>query len=110
MKYFVMVAVLLLLGLTLNGCVFYSSPVIPPVGMLYSEVYSTQDVDFDQTALSNRKGEATVQNVLGLFSWGDCSAGTAARNGGLRQINHSDYRFFTILGVYSEYTTIVYGD
>jgi len=102
--------VLLTAVVLLSGCSGYCSPVKPPVGLVYSEVFSTQDVNFDKTAVTSKSGQAMAKSVMGLVSWGDCSAQTAARNGSLKQINHSDYRFFTVLGVYSEYTTIVYGE
>lgn len=102
--------VLLAMVAVFSGCAaMYSSPVKPPVGMVYSNFTSTQDDDFSKTQLG-KSGEATVENVLGIAAWGDCSAQAAAKNGGIKTINHTDYRFYNVLGVYSKYTTIVYGE
>jgi hypothetical protein len=44
-------------------------------------------------------------------AWGDAGTQAAARNGGIKTLNHADTQIFSILGfVYTRQTTIVYGD
>lgn len=89
------------------GC--YSAPVMPPLGSAYTKVQAPLDVDYNKSAVGG-SGHATAQNVLGLVTWGDCSAAAAAANGGISTIDGADYEFFTILGVYQKFTTIVHGN
>ena len=86
------------------------APVVPPVGFAFSNVTAPLDVDFDATKIGPKTGRSKTHNVLGLFAWGDGSTQAAARNGGLKVIDHADYRSFGILGIYSSFTTIVYGE
>jgi hypothetical protein len=68
------------------------------------------DIDNDQTQLGAKVGESSTQNVLGVVSWGDASTRAAAQAGGITTIRSADYEFYTVLGIYSKYTTIVHGD
>ena len=105
-------ALLLLMSIVaLSGCAgVYRAPVLPSVGMLFAEIKAPLDVDFDDTDLGSRVGKATSKSILGWFATGDASIQAAARNGGITKIKHADYEFNNILGVYSEFTTVVYGD
>jgi hypothetical protein len=55
-------------------------------------------------------GKATSTSILGLVATGDASIETAAKNGGIKTIKFVDYEVHNILGIYGQYTTIVYGD
>jgi hypothetical protein len=91
------------------GCVV--APVVPPTALLYTGFEAPLDLDFEeQTELGSKKGEASTTNILGLISFGDASSATAAREGNLQTIRHADYRFTSVLGLFSRFTTIVYGD
>jgi hypothetical protein len=95
----------------LAGCAsFYSAPVVPPGGWIYSKISAPIDVDANTTAPGSKKGTAHTESILGLVAWGDCSGATAAANGGLSKINHLDYEFFNILGIYSKFTTRAHGE
>lgn len=99
----------LLLGST--GCVgYYHAPVMPPQGGVYTKFEAPLDVDNDETRLGARKGMSSVRNVMGIVSWGDASTQAAAAQGDVEVIRHADYEFFNVLGFYSRFTTIVYGD
>lgn len=111
MKRLTLVLMLVVAAGMLSGCAgYFSSPVVPPPGWAFTDYAAPQDADLDETSLGNKTGTASSENVLGLVAWGDASVQTAARNGGIDQINQTDYRFFNILGVYSKYTTVVYGE
>jgi len=94
--------------LALSGC--YSAPIMPPVGLLYTGVEAPVSAAAVGQNLGSRKGRSSSAAVLGLFAWGDSSVKAAAENGGISQLKHIDYRFFHVLGIYQEFTTVVYGD
>ena len=48
--------------------------------------------------------------MLGIVAWGDGSMHAAAENGGITTIRSADYEFFSAFGIYTTYTTVVYGD
>ena len=76
---------LLLAFVTLSfatGCITYSAPVMPPSAALFANISAPIDTDAEATPVSSKTGEASVTSVLGLFSFGDASTDTAARNGG----------------------------
>jgi len=89
---------ILLLTLALQGC-------------LYANVRGPLDTNFDQTSLGTKTGRASLYSVLWLVSWGDAGSQAAAADGGIRVINHADSETFMVLfGLYTEVTTVVYGD
>ena len=94
-----------------TGCAGYVAPVIPAVALVFTNTKAPLDVDYDETQLGSKTGKASVISVLGLFAWGDASATTAARDGGITTIRHADYEYLSVLfGVYSSFTTVVRGD
>ena len=49
--------------------------------------------------------------ILWAAAWGDSGTAAAAKNGGITTVNHMDREFFSVFfGMYTETTTIVYGD
>lgn len=80
-------------------------------GCLYTHVFTPYDTNLDKTVLGQKTGRASMQSVLWLFAWGDAGTAAAARQGGITTINHMDKEFKNIVfGIYTETTTIVYGD
>lgn len=57
-----------------------------------------------------KTGAATATSILGIVATGDASIEAAAKNGGITRIHHVDHHSKNILGFYSEFTTIVYGE
>ena len=95
----------------ITGCAgFMRAPVVPPLAFVYTNTSAPLDVDMDKTTLGSKKGTATVSNVLGLVAFGNASVRAAAQDGGISQINHVDYDFLNVLGVFSRFTTVVYGE
>ncbi len=69
------------------------------------------DTNLDKTVLGLKTGKASMHSVLWLAAWGDASTAAAAKEGGLGVVNHMDREFLNVFfGVYTETTTIVYGD
>ncbi len=80
-------------------------------GCLYAHVKTPYDTNLDKTTLGQKTGKAKMQSVLWLFAWGDASTAAAAKDGGLSVVNHMDREFLNVVfGIYTETTTIVYGE
>ena len=58
---------------------------------------------------SSKVGRAEAWGIL-VFATGDASIRTAMRNGGITRVHHVDHETTSWFGVYSSYTTIVYGE
>ncbi len=94
-----------------GGCAgFFTAPVQPPIGLLYSRYNAVIDIDSDETELGSKVGRSEASSILGLIATGDASVASAAKAGGITTIRHIDYEFFTVLGIYGRFTTVVYGD
>ena len=67
-----------------------------------------------QTATSNpvgtKVGTSEAFGILGLVNVGNASIQKAARDGGITKISHVDVKTLGVLGIYTQYKTIVYGD
>jgi len=80
-------------------------------GCLYTQVKLPLDSDVSETQLGDKQGRATIKSMLWLFAWGDASTAAAAKDGFITRINHLDREQKIVLfGLYSETTTIAYGD
>lgn len=108
----VQLLLVLAIGIVLTGCgaAVAFAPVVPPTGAAFTATTAPLDVDLDKTDLGSKTGKASSYCVLGLIAWGNAGTDAAARNGNIKTINHADYKSFNLLGVFSSYTTIVYGD
>lgn len=95
------------LCLSLSGCL--SAPFQPPTGIAYSNYQAPLSVDHNKTAVAAKQGEAHSVCILGLVSFGDSSLQTAATNGGLSTIEHADYSYFNVLGIYQKTGVVVHG-
>ncbi len=62
------------------------------------------------TAAPLKVGSATATSILGIVATGDASIEAAARNGGITRIHHVDHHTKNIVLLYSEFTTVVYGE
>lgn len=87
------------------GCTFPMGAVVAPVQMTKSAV-AVGDTSMGTDGL--KRGEATVEGII-LLARGDASIEAAMKDGGITQIHHVDSEEMNILGIYSTYTTIVYG-
>ncbi|TKX29352.1 hypothetical protein CQA38_04520 [Campylobacter sp. MIT 12-5580] len=78
-----------------------------PVGMAFTN--AKLPVEATSSVGASKEGRATCKSVLALVAIDDCSVATAAKNGGITQIQSVDYEVNNILGIYGTYTTIVKG-
>jgi hypothetical protein len=80
-------------------------------GCFYAHVVTPLDRNVDKTNLGQKTGKAMSYSLLWVAAWGDAGTSAAAKNGGLTTVNHMDMEIFSVFfGVYTETTTIVYGD
>ncbi len=86
------------------------APVVPAHGQIYTNVRAPLDTDFDATQLGDKVGYGQVSTYLGLVSVGDASIKSAAADAQITTVHHADYESFSILGIYSRFKVIVYGD
>jgi hypothetical protein len=96
------------LALATTGCLV--APVVPPVGVAFTQWNAPLDPDYEETKLGAKVGKASTVSILGLLAFGDASAATAARAGGVTTIRHADYEYLNVLGIYQSFTIVVRGD
>lgn len=98
MKLKYVIALLLLLLLLNSGCAYVNTK-------------TPYDRDLDRTEIGSKVGKAEAYSVLWLVAWGDASYEKAARNGGITVLKHADQEIFQVLlGIYTRWTVVVYGD
>ncbi|MBN1902317.1 hypothetical protein JW926_13410 [Candidatus Sumerlaeota bacterium] len=94
----------------LSGCSFnFRAPVVPPTAAVFTNIEAPIDIEFNDTTIGKKKGEAKSVGILSLFSFGDASVKAAAENGNISVIDHVGYRFTNILGIVTIYKTLAYG-
>lgn len=80
-------------------------------GCFYAHVVTPLDTNVDKTVLGAKTGKALSYSLLWVAAWGDAGTAAAAKNGGISTVNHMDREIFSVFfGLYTETTTIVYGD
>jgi len=108
LRSFVSLAAVAGVALISTGCL--RAPVVPPYGIIYSDIQAPLDHDFDRTVVPTRSGSSESISILGLVAIGDASIHAAAQDGGLSVIHTADYEYMNILGVYQKYVTVVRGE
>ncbi|MFA4944213.1 MAG: TRL-like family protein [Lentisphaeria bacterium] len=93
-------------GLLASGCVMPNGPVF--AGIVLDQKGAVAGVDNSVSTENMKQGVATAKGIV-LFSTGDASIKTAMQNGNIKKVHHVDSEQFNVLGIYSEYKTIVYG-
>ena len=80
-------------------------------GCFYAHVVTPLDTNVDKTVLGQKTGKAQSYSLLWVAAWGDAGTAAAAKSGGITTVNHMDREIFSVFfGIYTEVTTIVYGD
>ena len=105
MRRFAMIALLAgAIAFVGTGCASYI-----PMGSIVTQAKGAIGAGSGDVSHS-KVGKATSTSILGLVATGDASIKTAASNGGIKKIKYVDYEVNKILGIYGQYTTVVYGD
>ena len=80
-------------------------------GCAYVNTKTPYDTDLDLTEIGSKVGVAEAYSVCWLVAWGDASYAAAARNGDITVMRHADQEIFQVmLGLYTRWRIIVYGD
>ena len=93
---------------SVSGC--YLAPVIPPTGLIFSDIKAPISIGGTNKELGSKMGKAVSESIMGAVAWGDCSIYSAAKQGGITRIHHVGYEYFNVIGAYQKFTTVVYGD
>lgn len=99
---------MILVALLCAGC--YSAPVMPPSGLIYSNVEAPVSPAVMGRPVGEKRGASSAVSYFGLVAVGDASVEAAAREGGITQPRHIDYEFVNVLLIYQKFTTVVYGE
>ncbi len=89
--------------LALSGCASTS----PVAGALYADVKGP--VTATQIRQGKVEGRSCATSYLGLIALGDASVQTAAQAAGITRVTSVDSHTNNILGIITEYCTVVYG-
>ena len=65
--------------------------------------------NIDNTVKCAKVGRAKSKSVI-IFTTGDSSIKAAMDSAGITKVNHIDYEIFSLFSLYSEATTIVWGE
>jgi hypothetical protein len=123
MTRWLILAALCAFSLGLTGCGGrlgdYRAPVVPPQGLIMTDVCAPLTVDFDKTPVCTKEGTAstyfiripvTLVSHWLTFGWGEADIKTAAAHGGLKTIAFADYQSLVLLGVFGRFTVKAYGE
>lgn len=100
------IALSTVLCLGLASCSFPPTP--PGAGFIYTDVQGP--LATNPGTMGSKVGMAESQAILGLVAQGDSSIDTAAKNAGITEVTHVDFKSWTILGIVSRFTTVVHGN
>lgn len=100
MKKALLLTAILAVCLTATGC-FYAAIKMPQPAVAYYGPTSTT---------ASKMGEASWTNILGIIATGDASIDAAMKKAGISKVHHIDQSVTNILGLFSTYTTVVYGE
>ena len=81
------------------------------IGMV-GGIYAGYDAPFAVTSneIGSKVGTASNVSVLGLVAVGDGSIDLAAKKAGIKKISHVDVKTFSVLGLFTQHTYVVYGE
>ena len=106
MKKYLSIAIVMLL---LTGCT--TAPFMPSTGALYSDTKAPLSLEYHNTDMGRKVGQASAHSFIGLFAFGDASVQSAAKDGEIKVIKHTDYEFTNVFfGLFTKTTVYVYGD
>jgi hypothetical protein len=98
--------VTLVAALALPGCLAVHGP---PIGLLCTYAQGPVAVASDAPLADPKVGRAESHSAL-LFTYGDASIAAAMKQGGITRVHHVDYEVKSLFGVFTEFTTVVYGE
>jgi hypothetical protein len=104
---FAMVAASACLGGCFAPFAFIQRPVAGHFG-IYSNTEANEKVT--DSAVGSKSGESCMSSYFGFINVGDASVSAAAKAADIQKVSVVDNRYTTILGFYSKYCIVAYGD
>ena len=106
------------MAVAFSGCgtgLYPRVPVKPGPGFIFASYQAPLMVNYDKTKVSKKHGEAWTYYIYEPFlgtswSWGDASIEAAAAKGGVKTVNHADYKWLGVLGMFGQFTVTAYGE
>ena len=83
-----------IVALALTGCT--TAPFMPSTGALYTNNKAPLQLEYNNTDLGHKVGQASSHSFVGLFAFGDTSVQAAAKDGNIKVIKHTDYEFTNV--------------
>ncbi len=105
-KRLTMLLVISFIAFVLTGCAVVNSPVSN--GLIYTGVSGPIAATANDSY--SKVGKSSCVAILGIISTGDASIDAAMKNSGITKIHHVDHKSTSILGIFAQFTTIVYGE
>ena len=108
-------SLLIMTGIMLScaGCAVPSARSTPlHAGFMYANMrYSGEHGENANNATPGpKRGEASMDEFLWLFTSGNASITEAAKRGGITKLQTVDHEFVNVMCLYQKYTTIVTGE
>lgn len=104
MKAFLLV--LAFFAATLQGC--FATVQSPVPGYIFTSTETP--IAATDAPRGSKRGRASSASILGLIAFGESSIEKAANRAGIKRISHVDAESYSLLGIYSSYTVVVYGE
>ncbi len=101
----ILATMLVLAAILLSSC---AGVMTPAVGTIYTD--TSAPLAATMASSYSKTGTSSCSSILGMVAQGDASITAAMKAGGITKIHHVDYQSKSILGVWAEMTTTVYGD
>ena len=102
-----LLCVLLLLSMCMvTGCVYSSAPVNAPIVAGEKGAFP---VAVDNSVASSKVSRVKAEGIL-IVGYGDASIDTAMKKEGIKKVHHIDVEVLNVIGVYSRYELVVYGE
>lgn len=105
---------LLTIMLLLGGC--YTSPVKPPLGIIFTQVTHPVTMEFRDTPVEDDGTRMVSDKTTGFYidlflnaAFGESDVDLLARRGGLTEVHYAEGRYTNVLGIYQEVELLVYG-
>ena len=96
----------------ITGCAQVGGPVTSTavgVGGIILDHKAPASFNIDNSVKCLKSGTATSKSIV-VYTTGDSSLKAAMDAGGITKVNHVDYEVKNIFNIYSEATTIVWGE
>ncbi len=108
----IMLGAALMAAVLMTGCAMVGGPTTTTAvgcGGIVLDHKSPASFTVDNNVKCAKKGTAMSKSIV-LYTTGDSSIKAAMDNGGITKINHIDYEVKNFFNVYSEVTTIIWGE